>query len=111
MDDQFVSIEKQSHHFYILNSQYYDLALPGRSISKLRQNYRDLLLHNAVIADQHVMGIGNPEQEPFLEWRGRIHINVPAFLRVTERAVLKFLSVVDTVVPGSDQERVNALKR
>ena len=99
------------HHFYIFNSDYYGLALTESSIKKLYKNYRNLLLHNSALAMNHVLFCGDPADQPFLLDTGKIHVNVRAFLRVSQTSLSKFLPVIESVVPGSEQEKLISLKR
>jgi hypothetical protein len=111
IDGKLESIKKNSQHFYIFNGDYYDLALTKSVIDKLYENYRCLLVHNSALAENHVMFMGNPALEPFILDSGKVHVNVPAFLRVTQTAVSKFLQVIDTVVSGSEQEEMIRRKK
>ncbi len=99
------------HHFFIFNSQFYELNLSERIIKKLYENYRNLLLHNAALAKDHFLFIGNTEDHPFRIANGKPHVNVSAFFRVTKHAVEKFLSEIDRIVPGSHQESIINLKK
>lgn len=98
------AIKKTPHHFYIFNSDYYGLSLNASVIKKLYENYRCLLVHNSALAENYAMFMGDPAGEPFIRDSDKVHVNVPAFLRVTQSAVSKFLQVLDTIVPGSEQE-------
>jgi len=54
------------HHFYILNSDYYDKQnLSGEFIKKIYNNYRSLLIHNAALPFNHFLEIGNVTDKPF----------------------------------------------
>jgi hypothetical protein len=99
------------HHFFILNSDYYGQGLSEEIIKKLYENYRSLLVHNATLAKDHMLFMGKPEDPPFRIENEKPHINVAAFLRVTESAVKKFLGQAEHIVPGSHQEKVSGLKR
>jgi hypothetical protein len=106
VDDRIAYIKKDSfHHFYILNSKYYELSLPGSTIKKLYENYRNLLLHNAALAPRHVLFMSDSNGVPFLLHDGNVHINVVSFLAVTRMALASFLVDIEKVVPGSDQEK------
>jgi hypothetical protein len=108
-----VSINRNGfQHYYIFNSGYYDLSLSKATICNLYENYRCLLLHNsALMLDGRALFMGSPGDDPFPLDGRRVHVNVPAFFRVTQNAVQTFISEVDRVVPGSDQERIICLKR
>jgi hypothetical protein len=100
------------HHLFIFNSEYYGLDLSERTIKKLYDNYRCLLLHNSALAKNHFLVRGKPNGHPFLIDDLRVQVNVVAFLRVTKNAVGAFLTKVDQVVPGSKREqRILAHKR
>ena len=99
------------HHFFILNSTYYDQRLSEEIIKKLYKNYRSLLLHNAMLASGHMLFRDKPEDPPFRVDDGKPHVNIAAFLRVTKSAVEKFLGQAEHIVPGSHQEKVTGLKR
>jgi hypothetical protein len=111
IDGKREAIKKKFHHFYIFNSDYYGLALTKSVIEKLRDNYRCLLVHNSALAENHAIFMGDPAREPFVLDSDKVYVNVPAFLRVTQMAVSKFLQVIDTVVPGSEQEKEIRQKR
>lgn len=99
------------HHFFLLNSDYYKQQLSEDSIKKLYQNYRSLLVHNAVLAADHFLLLGEPNATPFPIYDNRPHINVTGFLRVSREAIGIFLSGIDDVVSKSDQLRIIGLKR
>lgn len=112
VDGKNVPITNASHHhFYIFNSEYYGLALTESSIKKLHKNYRSLLLHNSALAMNHVLFCGDQADPPFILDSSKIHVNVPAFLRVSQASLLKFLQVIDSVVPGSEQDKLIGLKK
>jgi hypothetical protein len=98
------------HHFFVFNSDYYNQQLSEPIIKKLYDNYRSLLLHNAVLAIDHFLFMGNSDEPAFPVENGKPHVNVSAFLKVTKSAVHKFLARVDQIVPGSDQEKIIRLK-
>jgi hypothetical protein len=99
------------HHFFILNSDYYNQQLSESTIKKLYDNYRNLLLHNASLAINHILFMSKSEDPVFPVHDGKPHVNVSGFLRITKLAVERFLNRVDEIVPGSDQEKVIKLKR
>jgi hypothetical protein len=112
VDDKSAFIKNDSfHHFFIFNSQYYGLALSGRIIKKLYDNYRNLLLHNAALAPQHMLFMSDPKGPPFLTDGAKPHVNVVSFLAVSKVAVGSFLRDVEKVVPGSDQENIIQLRK
>jgi len=99
------------HHFFILNSDYYGQQLSEHVIRKLYENYRNLLLHNAALAIDHILFLGEPDGPAFPVQNGKPHVNVSAFLRITQRAAGKFLSHTETIVPRSRQDKINRLKK
>ncbi|MCB4757600.1 MAG: hypothetical protein LHV69_11330 [Elusimicrobia bacterium] len=112
IDGKNCSIRKESfHHFFILNSNYYQLSLSENTIKKLYENYRCLLLHNAALALNNFLYLGDSNAVPFIQDDQGVHVNVSGFLRVTREAVSKFMKQIDVVVPGSSQEKIIELKR
>ena len=106
VDGQATFIRRQGfQHFYVLNSDYYGLALPKAVIERLYANFRDLLVHNAALAPEHFL-ISLPDvAQAFLESdEGRLLVNIDGFLGITGPAVSLFLERLSTVVPGSAQE-------
>lgn len=99
------------HHFFIFNSDLYGLKLSEITIKKLYENYRCLLLHNTALVPDHFLFMGESNAAPFISDFLGVHINVVAFLRVTQNAVPAFLKTIDQVVPGSTQEKIIVLKR
>ena len=99
------------HHFFMLNSEYYKQQLGEDTIKKLYENYRNLLLHNAALAMDHFLFIGEPNALPFPVHDNRPHVNVTAFLRISKEAVDLFLPRIDEVVKKSDQGRIIGLKQ
>jgi len=98
-------------HFFILNSEYYQQRLSQSTIKKLYENYRNLLLHNAALANDHLLFIGEPNTIPFPIHDNRPHVNVTAFLRVSKEAVNLFMTRIDDIVPKRDQVKIIGLKR
>jgi hypothetical protein len=117
--DFFVDIEGKKrnvindsyHHFFMLNSDYYKQRLTEDSIKRLYDNYRNLLLHNAVLAEGHILFWGESSAAAFPTYNSRPHINVAAFLRISREAVDLFLPQIEDVVSKSDQLRIVGLKR
>ena len=99
------------HHFFILNSDYYKQQLSEANIKKLYKNYRNLLLHNAALAIDHFLLMGEPNKTPFPICDDRPHVNVTAFLRVSKEAVNLFMTRIDEIVPKSDQVKTIRQKR
>jgi len=105
VDGKTVTIRQQGfHHFYVLNSNYYQQSLSGVAIKRLYGNFRDLLVHNAALAPDHILiSLPNiPDAFPTLNDHQLVNIN--GFLQVSEAAVRIFLKRLPTVVPGSLQE-------
>ncbi|HYA20895.1 MAG TPA: hypothetical protein VEG25_09665 [Burkholderiales bacterium] len=111
VDGKAVMIRQQGfHHFYVLNSDYYRQSLSEAAIKRLYANFRDLLVHNAALAPEHILiSLPTvPEAFPIIE--GRQLVNINGFLRVSDNAVKLFLERLAAVVPGSSQE-VNIQKK
>lgn len=105
-------------HLYILNSEYYDLQLTEKSIKRIYDNYRSLLVHNGVIAKGHFITISDPLCRSFTEnaltdSKGKVYpsIHLKPLLKTTRFAVNKFIKQIDTVVPNSEQMSVINKKR
>jgi hypothetical protein len=94
------------HHFFMLNSEYYKQQLGEVTIKKLYENYRNLLLHNAALAIDHILFMGESNALPFPVHDNRPHVNVTAFLQISKDAVALFLQRIDEVVHKSDQVRI-----
>jgi hypothetical protein len=95
-----------SQHYFILNSDYYGQSLSDQDIKRLFNYYRCLLTHNASLAPNHSLVIGNPTDPPFRKRPGSNHIdivNLRPFLDLTHIAVAKFLKVAPSLVPESKQ--------
>jgi hypothetical protein len=93
-------------HYYIFNSSYYGLNLSKSTIRSLYEKYRCLLLHNTAMPLDGCLLFENVHSDhPFLIEGPLLHVNVSAFFRVTQNAVRTFISQIDEVVPGSDQEQ------
>lgn len=93
-------------HYFILNSDYYGQTLSEKDIQRLYDYYRCLLVHNAALAPDHFLDIGNPTDPPFAKRLGSKHIdyvNLRPFLDLSHSAVARFLSVSPSLVPGSKQ--------
>ena len=105
VDGKAVTIRQQGfHHFYVLNSDYYQQSLSGAAIKRLYANFRDLLVHNAALAPEHILISLPTVPDAFPIGNGRQLVNINGFLRISEAAVKLFLKRLPTVVPGSSQE-------
>jgi hypothetical protein len=93
-------------HFFIFNSSFYGLSLSLIEIQDIYKNYRNLLLHNSALAQDHFLFMGQSNQTPFQLSNGKVHINVIALLRVTQQAVQSFLHKAHDIVPNSNQEKI-----
>jgi hypothetical protein len=112
VDDKSKFIKTDGYqHLFIFNSEFYGLGLSETTIKKLYNNYRCLLLHNSALAPYHFLFPGDPQAPPFVPDGSKVHVNVQAFLRVTQKAVSIFLEKVDQIVPGSIQEKTIGRKR
>jgi hypothetical protein len=103
IDGQKKIINGTSDHFFILNSDFYGLNLEQRTIKKLYDNYRCLLLHNSALAKNHFLFMGKSNEAPFVVKGDEVHVNVTGFLESTKKAVDKFLTEINEIVPGSKQ--------
>jgi len=106
-----LSIRQQGfQHFYVLNSDYYGQSLSEAAIKRLYANFRDLLVHNAALAPEHVL-VSRPDlPDAFPKVDNRQLVNIDGFLAITNPAVARFLERVPTLVPSSQQEE-NILKK
>ena len=99
-------------HFYILNSEYYNLGLSEDFIKRIYDNFRSLLTHNAVIAKNHLIVIDDPLERPFCdndgfkdEKTGEAYPSIALIplLLYTKFAVKLFVDRIDSVFPESKQ--------
>jgi hypothetical protein len=105
VDGKAVTIRQQGfHHFYVLNSDYYQQSLSGETIKRLYANFRDLLVHNAALAPEHILISLPTVPDAFPMVNDRQLVNIDGFLRISDTAVKLFLERLPTVVPGSLQE-------
>lgn len=105
VDGKPVTIQQQGfQHLYVLNSEYYRQSLSEAAIRKLYANFRDLLIHNASIAPEHLL-ISDPTlSAAFPVVDGRQRVNIDGFLGISSAAVKLFLKRVPSLVPSSVQE-------
>ncbi len=106
-------------HFYILNSEYFNLDLTENFIKKLYDNFRSLLVHNAVIANKCFITINDPLQRPFCdddgfknEKNGETYPSVALIplLKFSKIAVQRFIKKIDEVYPKSKQSSLIEMK-
>lgn len=90
-------------HFYVLNSEYYAQTLDERTIKKLYENFRSLLVHNASLAPSHFLLNEPTLADPFPTHDGKPSVNLSAFLYKSKEAAKLFLDRLDHIVPGSTQ--------
>lgn len=103
--------QKGFQHFYVLNSDYYQQSLSGVAIKRLYENFRNLLVHNAALASEHIL-ISLPKlPEAFPTMDGRQLVNIDGFLRISGVALDLFLKRLPTVVPGSSQDETICKKK
>jgi len=95
---------KTRKHFDILNHKdYYDLNLDKASINIIYNRYRCLLTHNAVLAKNTVLDIGD-NKSPVFDIKDNIsYVYLTPFLELTEQVVVKFLKEANTIVLNSKQ--------
>ena len=74
--------------------------------------YRNRLTHNGALAPGVLLNKGAVDDPIFYPdlMLGVECVNDVGLLAITERAVNEFLKIVDSVVPGGQQERLNAKK-
>lgn len=113
LDGRKTTIKKDGyHHFFVLNSDYYNKQSLGEvAIKKLYSNFRSLLVHNAALAPDHFLVPNFESSDAFPLVDGKPYVNIPAFLEVSKGAVRTFLDNLDDVVPGSHQDELIKKKR
>jgi hypothetical protein len=112
VDRKNVGIRKEGfQHFFILNSKYYGQHLTERTIKLIYDNFRNLLMHNASLAPDHVLLYEPKRSDPFPVVDSKQGVNLAPFLVVTRTAVSEFLTRLDSVVSGSDQAKKIDLKK
>jgi len=91
-------------HFNIFNQKdYYNLNLDKKSIDIIYKRYRCLLTHNAVLATNAFLDIGD-DSSPVFSIRDNICcIYLKPFLQITKMALEKFLRDVESIVENSKQ--------
>jgi hypothetical protein len=102
------------HHFYIFNSEYYNLDLTEKQIKIIYDNYRCLLLHNAVLPPRNFINSERLDRKPFdnliIEGKETYGVFLIPFYNKTVNALKKFIKEIDNVVPSSDQRKILDLK-
>lgn len=92
------------NHFNILNhSDYYNLNLNKRDIEIVYTSYRCLLTHNAVMAPNAVLDIGQINNPVFNVLNGVPKVNLVPFLEITRNSLIRFFENIETVVGNSQQ--------
>lgn len=93
-------------HFNILNHEdYYNLKLNQPKIDMLYEKYRSLLIHNAVMANEATLSIGDKDSLVFELRESTPYLNLLPFLEKTRVALSNFLEVSDDIVNNSKQLR------
>lgn len=83
---------KTRKHFDILDHpDYYNLNLGKSCIDIIYKKYRNLLTHNARLAVNVVLDIGDENSDVFQIINELPHINLLPFLKITKIVVKKFL--------------------
>lgn len=101
INNERTKIEKSDEHFKILNSKYYGQNLSGDLIKAIYE-YRCHLVHNLAMPGQHILNIGNENDEVF-DLKGKEKgghfpfINLLPFYRISEMAVNMFLKDLDSI--------------
>lgn len=98
-------------HFFILNSEYYGQRIDEKTIKKLYDNFRNLLVHNASLAPENFLENAPHESVPFPVIDSRQFVNLPPFLEISRKATRLFLNRLDGLVPGSEQARNIGFKK
>lgn len=105
-DQKKKTINGVDSHYLILTSDYYGQSLTEKDIQRLYEYYRCLLVHNAALAPEHFLAIGDPTDLPFVKRPGSKHVdyvNLRPFLDLSHVAVAKFLKIAPALVPISKQ--------
>jgi len=93
-------------HFNILNhNDYYNLNLDTGDIEIIYKSYRCLLTHNAVMAPDTVLDIGQIGDTVFEVVSGVPKVNLAPFLEITQSFLIKFFEDIETIVGNSQQLR------
>ena len=103
------TIKKDSQHYFILNSNYYNQKLSGKEIEKLYEYYRCRLVHNAALAPGCFLEIGELTDVPFAKQENSNTIdivNLTPFAELSHNAVSKFLKVAPSIIPNSKQGKI-----
>ena len=91
-------------HFNILNhNDYYNLNLDTGDIEIIYKSYRCLLTHNAVMAPDTVLDIGQIGDAVFEVVNGVPKVNLTPFLEITRSSLIKFFEGIETIVGNSQQ--------
>lgn len=91
-------------HFFILNSDFFELNLSRERIEQIYNNFRSLLVHNASLPPGCFI-ISSPDKDPFPIDKTNHAVNVDSLLELTKKAVEKFIKQIDDIVPTSDQHK------
>ena len=98
-------------HFDILkHSDYYNLLISDDDISAIYTKYRNLLIHNSVMAPEAVLDIGNSADPIFETKNAKPYLNLLPFLNKTQEVLINFLSNSNQIVTNSKQLQ-NILKK
>lgn len=81
-----------TQHFKILNHiEYYNLGLDEKTLTAIKNEYRNRLAHNAHIGENAILDIGN-ENDPVIENIGSIYkLNLLPFYNSSQLVVEKFV--------------------
>jgi hypothetical protein len=100
-------------HLFILNSAFYGQSLTEKRIRALYTCFRNPLTHNGALVPGVLLNKGEISDHvfyPFQEERDIEVVNVVGLLAIIEQAVEEFLKVAPSIVPNSQQAKINALK-
>lgn len=91
-------------HFDILNHKdYYNLNLDKNSSDIIYKRYRCLLTHNAIMAVNTVLDIGNKNSAVFEVKQEITYINLLPFLYISKTSVIKFLERANKIALSNKQ--------
>lgn len=112
VDDKEKTIKGPDYtNLYILNSEYYDYQdLPDKFIKELYNSFRSPLIHNTLLVPERFLVIGENESYCFKIVQGKPFVFLVPFLKISREAYNKFIKNVDSIVPGSLQEKNFKLK-
>jgi hypothetical protein len=101
--------KRGAEHYLVLNdASYYNQQLTWRQIEEVYEEFRCLLAHNASLAPGRLLACRDDENGPliFTDDNGTVEaLNLRAFLALTERAVGRFLNILDELTRQSTRAK------